>query len=212
MFLQVIQNLWDRVVRADPGIVSPRKRILRELEKVSLEDQNSKRQRARPSPEQPKPVSSHSITSILAREDEPSFLRNLLRSSPPAETPPPPPPLHPLYPYPAPSPSYTPPATFYSPHRGSPSVWTPLVHHYPLAGVRNSYPMPFPPVNSAPWAFPYQPVDLKREDCSSGTCFYLRKRFSLFKKMYKKLGLSLYLGLCIFISFYLVCFLFLYVV
>lgn len=173
MMLQVIQNLWDRVVRADPGIVSPRKRILRELEKVSLEDQNSKRQRARPSPEQPKPVSSHSITSILAREDEPSFLRNLLRSSPPADTLPPPLPPHPLYPYPSPSPSYTPPATFYSPHRGSPSVWTPLVHHYPpLPGVRNSYPMPFPPVNSAPWAFPYQPVDLKREDCSSGTSFF----------------------------------------
>ncbi|KAG8282344.1 hypothetical protein J6590_039087 [Homalodisca vitripennis] len=177
----VIQNLWERVVRADPGIVSPRKRILRELERVTLEDQNnSKRQRARPSPEQPKPVSSHSINSILAREDEPSFLRSLLRSSPPAETLPTPvhhpPPIHPLYPYP--SPSYAPPvpaptpAPYYSPlpsYRGSPSIWAMHHHHYPLSGVRSSYPVPsYPPVTTPPWSLPYQPIDVKRDDCTSG--------------------------------------------
>ncbi|XP_054258997.1 protein hairless-like [Macrosteles quadrilineatus] len=174
----VTQMLWERVVRADPGIVSPRKRILRELEKVTLEDQNnSKRQRARPSPEQPKPsaVGSHSITSILAREDEPSFLRSLLRSSPP---PPPPvhaPTIHPLYPYSSPSPSYvSPTSNFYSPlpsYRGSPSVWG--MHHYPL---RNSYPVPsFTPVTTPPWNVPYQPIDIKREDCTSDTPLNLSK-------------------------------------
>lgn len=69
--------------RADPGIVSPRKRILREMEKVSLDDLgvSSKRHRARTLPAPSKPVSSHSISSILAREDEPSFLRSLLGCS-----------------------------------------------------------------------------------------------------------------------------------
>uniref|UniRef100_A0A1B6IDZ0 Uncharacterized protein n=1 Tax=Homalodisca liturata TaxID=320908 RepID=A0A1B6IDZ0_9HEMI len=184
----VIQNLWERVVRADPGIVSPRKRILRELERVTLEDQNnSKRQRARPSPEQPKPVSSHSINSILAREDEPSFLRSLLRSSPPAETLPTPvhhpPPIHPLYPYP--SPSYAPPvptptpAPYYSPlpsYRGSPSIWAMHHHHYPLSGVRSSYPVPsYPPVTTPPWSLPYQPIDVKRDDCTSDVPLNLSK-------------------------------------
>lgn len=161
------------MVRADPGIVSPRKRILRELERVTLEDQNSsKRQRARPSPDQPKPPSSHSITSILAREDEPSFLRSLLRSSPPAEILPPPvqhpPPIHHIYPYP--SPSYGSPAAYYSSlpgYRGSPSVWA--MHHHPLPGVRNTYPISsYPAVSTPPWSLPYQPIDIKREDCSTG--------------------------------------------
>nr|XP_018904192.1 PREDICTED: uncharacterized protein LOC109035136 [Bemisia tabaci] len=69
--------------RIDPGIVSPRKRILREFEKVSLDEiaVSTKRHRARTAPAPAKPVSSHSITSILAREDEPSFLRSLLGCS-----------------------------------------------------------------------------------------------------------------------------------
>lgn len=41
----------DKLSRLDPNVVSPRKRILRELEKVTLEDQASKR-RATPQPQQ----------------------------------------------------------------------------------------------------------------------------------------------------------------
>ncbi|XP_066599813.1 uncharacterized protein H [Prorops nasuta] len=73
----------------DPNVVSPRKRILRELERVSLEDQASKR-RATPQPvstasaptTSPKQLSSYSITSILGEDkpsSEPGFLRNLLK-------------------------------------------------------------------------------------------------------------------------------------
>ncbi|KAJ9589900.1 hypothetical protein L9F63_016961 [Diploptera punctata] len=45
----IVQTLWEKVhSRMDPSIISPRKRILRELERVTLEDSpNSKRQRAR---------------------------------------------------------------------------------------------------------------------------------------------------------------------
>ncbi|XP_014217023.1 pollen-specific leucine-rich repeat extensin-like protein 1 isoform X2 [Copidosoma floridanum] len=81
----------------ESNVVSPRKRILRELERVSLEDQASKR---RATPLQPanstmanetappalKQLSSYSITSILGEdkispsiENEPGFLRNLLK-------------------------------------------------------------------------------------------------------------------------------------
>ncbi|XP_008204857.1 protein hairless isoform X2 [Nasonia vitripennis] len=86
----------DKLARLlDPNVVSPRKRILRELERVSLEDQASKRRATPPQPantpqsnETPAPVSkqlsSYSITSILGEdkpsaENEPGFLRNLLK-------------------------------------------------------------------------------------------------------------------------------------
>lgn len=75
----------------DPNVVSPRKRILRELERVTLEDQASKR-RATPQPvnttisapptPSPKQLSSYSITSILGEDkpsSEPGFLRTLLK-------------------------------------------------------------------------------------------------------------------------------------
>lgn len=191
----VVQSLWERIVRADPGIVSPRKRILRELERVTLEDQvaNSKRQRPRPSPEQPlpsRPVSSHSITSILARDDEPSFLRTLLRSPPtePSLAPPPfltPPPLHSLYTHPSSSflPHHPPPASYYSPltgYRNTPSVWG---VHYPVSSLPRGtlYPgglvAPYPPIATSPWGpIPHQPVeDLKRDDGSSDVPLNLSK-------------------------------------
>ncbi|XP_011500935.1 PREDICTED: uncharacterized protein LOC105364651 [Ceratosolen solmsi marchali] len=85
----------DKLARLlDPNVISPRKRILRELERVSLEDLASKR---RATPPQPviniltsetapvsKQLSSYSITSILGEdkpsmENEPGFLRNLLK-------------------------------------------------------------------------------------------------------------------------------------
>lgn len=77
---RILQSLWERVmttaVKPDFGIVSPRKRILRELERFTLEEA-TKRQRARA------PLrSSHSISSILAKEGE-SVLRTLLRSPSP---------------------------------------------------------------------------------------------------------------------------------
>ena len=75
----------------DPNVVSPRKRILRELERVTLKDQASKR-RATPQPansissappaQLPKQLSSYSITSILGEDkpaSEPGFLRTLLK-------------------------------------------------------------------------------------------------------------------------------------
>ena len=74
----------------DPNVVSPRKRILREMERVTLEDQASKR-RATPQPANttsapstpsPKQLSSYSITSILGEDkpsSEPGFLRTLLK-------------------------------------------------------------------------------------------------------------------------------------
>uniref|UniRef100_A0A1B6D9X0 Uncharacterized protein n=2 Tax=Clastoptera arizonana TaxID=38151 RepID=A0A1B6D9X0_9HEMI len=187
----VIQNLWERVIRADPGIVSPRKRILRDLERVTLEDHpaNSKRQRPRPNAEQllPKPVSSHSITSILSREDEPSFLRTLLRS-PPSEPLPPsfisPSSLHSLYHHPSSSfrPLPPPPSSYFSPlpgYRGSPSVWN---FHYPLSSLpRGSvYPgglvNPYPPLASQ-WNPITHPSleDLKRDDGSSDVPLNLSK-------------------------------------
>lgn len=97
--------------RTDPGIVSPRKRILKEMEKVSLEEMGNanKKYRARTvgntacntvsviagttsgqivtsathtatTFSTTKSTSSHSISSILSRDEEPSFLRNLLKS------------------------------------------------------------------------------------------------------------------------------------
>ncbi|XP_076765562.1 transcriptional corepressor hairless [Xylocopa sonorina] len=87
---KVLNLIIDKLARLlDPNVVSPRKRILRELERVSLEDQASKR-RATPQPvctttaptSSPKQLSPYSITSILG-EDKPSheqgFLRNLLK-------------------------------------------------------------------------------------------------------------------------------------
>lgn len=79
----------DKLSRLDPTVVSPRKRILRELERVTLEDQASKRRAtpqpittsSAPSPSQ-KQLSSYSITSILGEDkpsNEPGFLRNLLK-------------------------------------------------------------------------------------------------------------------------------------
>uniref|UniRef100_A0A0A9XNP8 Protein hairless n=1 Tax=Lygus hesperus TaxID=30085 RepID=A0A0A9XNP8_LYGHE len=72
---RILQSLWERVMttscKPDLGIVSPRKRILRELERFTLEEA-TKRQRARA------PLrSSHSISSILAKEGD-SVLRTLL--------------------------------------------------------------------------------------------------------------------------------------
>ncbi|XP_012235555.1 protein hairless [Linepithema humile] len=88
---KVLSVIIDKLARLlDPNVVSPRKRILRELERVSLEDQASKR-RATPQPvcttsapptPSSKQLSSYSITSILG-EDKPSseqgFLRTLLK-------------------------------------------------------------------------------------------------------------------------------------
>ncbi|XP_014608387.1 PREDICTED: uncharacterized protein LOC106789065 [Polistes canadensis] len=87
---KVLSLIVDKLARLlDPNVVSPRKRILRELERVSLEDQASKR-RATPQPvnitststPSPKQLSSYSITSILGEDKpnpEPGFLRNLLK-------------------------------------------------------------------------------------------------------------------------------------
>ncbi|XP_058791004.1 uncharacterized protein LOC131664136 [Phymastichus coffea] len=93
-----INIIIDKLARLlDPNVVSPRKRILRELERVTLEDQASKRRATPPHTtnttvhinESPAPVSkqlsSYSITSILGEdkpsgpESEPGFLRNLLK-------------------------------------------------------------------------------------------------------------------------------------
>lgn len=109
----LIQRLWDclkssesssggqSVQKHSPSMFSPRKRILREFERVSLvtnnsEDQsqlNLKRQRPKasstngqsPTQSNSKGVSSYSITSLLGvkeepQDQEPSFLRTLLRS------------------------------------------------------------------------------------------------------------------------------------
>lgn len=87
---KVLGVIIEKLTRLlDPNVVSPRKRILRELERVSLEDQASKR-RATPQPvnttsaptPSPKQLSSYSITSILGEDKpstEPGFLRNLLK-------------------------------------------------------------------------------------------------------------------------------------
>ncbi|XP_014478363.1 PREDICTED: protein hairless [Dinoponera quadriceps] len=88
---KVLNLIIEKLARLlDPNVVSPRKRILRELERVSLEDQASKR-RATPQPtvctttSAPTPaskqLSSYSITSILGEDKpaEPGFLRNLLK-------------------------------------------------------------------------------------------------------------------------------------
>ncbi|EZA60669.1 hypothetical protein DMN91_007647 [Ooceraea biroi] len=89
---KVLSLIIDKLARLlDPNVVSPRKRILRELERVSLEDQASKR-RATPQPvctttsapstPSPKQLSSYSITSILGEDKpsaEPGFLRTLLK-------------------------------------------------------------------------------------------------------------------------------------
>jgi len=87
---KVLSLIIDKLARLlDPNVVSPRKRILRELERVSLEDQASKR-RATPQPictsapptPSSKQVSSYSITSILGEDKpspEPGFLRTLLK-------------------------------------------------------------------------------------------------------------------------------------
>lgn len=90
----VLSLIIDKLARLlDPNVVSPRKRILRELERVSLEDQASKR-RATPQPTtvctmssapptpSSKQLSSYSITSILGEDKpnpEPGFLRTLLK-------------------------------------------------------------------------------------------------------------------------------------
>ncbi len=126
---EVVQKLMERKsyesavssCRTDPGILSPRKRILKELEKVSLEEMGNanKKHRAKTfinntpcstvtvvtgtvfgqptTAAQPvvattsttKSTSSHSISAILSRDEESSFLRNLLKSPnemPPSET------------------------------------------------------------------------------------------------------------------------------
>lgn len=87
---KVLSFIIEKLSRLlDPNVVSPRKRILRELERVSLEDQASKR-RATPQPicttsaptPSSKQLSSYSITSILGENKpnpEPGFLRNLLK-------------------------------------------------------------------------------------------------------------------------------------
>lgn len=87
---KALSLIIDKLARLlDPNVVSPRKRILRELERVTLEDQASKR-RATPQPANPtsvpvpspKQLSSYSITSILGEDKpnpEPGFLRNLLK-------------------------------------------------------------------------------------------------------------------------------------
>lgn len=175
----IIRMLWERVVRADPGIVSPRKRILREMERVTLEDQ-AKRQRARTVATESKPP-SHSITSILAREDEPSFLRTLLRSPDPpspsrASTVPfLTPSVHPMY-SPHPSSSFLPHPThtnFYSP---IPSHWYHPVSSLPRGSIYSGPIMPPYALTASPWPHisPHSISDFKRDDGSSGeslVCF-----------------------------------------
>lgn len=147
------------------------------------------------------------INLFYSREDEPSFLRSLLRSSPPVEALPPPPVHHPLYPYP--SPSHVPPASFYTPlpaYRGSPSVWA--MHQYPLPPVRNSY---FPPAGTPPWTVPYQAVDLKKEDCSSGKFlpgeFLLSSlNFQVHKKSYSKVLIFLMALVFLYINLFITIF------
>ncbi|KAL1460677.1 hypothetical protein WDU94_012636 [Cyamophila willieti] len=97
---QVTHTLWERVLkqhnesptRPAHEMVTLRKRILKELERVNLGDSESKR-RAKTSHVTPSP-NKHSITAILGhrdnktddspapceRENSPSFLRTLLRS------------------------------------------------------------------------------------------------------------------------------------
>ncbi|XP_039283021.1 WAS/WASL-interacting protein family member 1, partial [Nilaparvata lugens] len=187
---KVLRCLWERVNRAataDPGIVSPRKRILREMERVTLEDQ-AKRQRARPAvvseggapPGVAKPPSSHSITSILAREDEPSFLRTLLRSpEPPPPHPflPPPPLMYPHHPsssaflHPTPphlswyslAASSLPPRALYHPLHSAPP--TPPPSHHPYSAA------PPPHWHHLPTSHHHHlshPASLKRDDSTSG--------------------------------------------
>lgn len=105
----LVERLWECLRSSEsaqltqkhsPSMVSPRKRILREFEKVSLVTNNAEEQsqlhlkRRRPKTStngQPlgqsnsKGVSNYSITSLLgtkneSQEQEPSFLRTLLRS------------------------------------------------------------------------------------------------------------------------------------
>lgn len=89
---KVLSVIIDKLARLlDPNVVSPRKRILRELERVSLEDQASSKRRATPQPvcttsapptPSSKQLSSYSITSILGEDKpspEPGFLRTLLK-------------------------------------------------------------------------------------------------------------------------------------
>lgn len=55
-----LTTIIDKLARSlDPSVVSPRKRILRELEKVSLEDQASKRRAT------PQPTNSSSVNKYL---------------------------------------------------------------------------------------------------------------------------------------------------
>ncbi|XP_075221407.1 uncharacterized protein LOC142324466 [Lycorma delicatula] len=175
---KVITVLWERVVRTDPGIVSPRKRILREMERVTLEDQAKRRARTAASEAKPP---SHSITSILAREDEPSFLRTLLRSpDPPSPSRPTTvpfltPPIHAMY---SPHPSSS-----FLPHPSHTNYYSPIPSHwYPVSSLpRGSiYPGPLLPpyaLTASPWPHisPHSLSDFKRDDGSSDVPLNLSK-------------------------------------
>ncbi|KAL1110312.1 hypothetical protein AAG570_007845 [Ranatra chinensis] len=161
----VIQTLWERVVnssKSEPGIVSPRKRILRELERVTLEEA-TKRQRARPPA---RTANSHSISAILAREDE-SVLRTLLRSpSPSADIARTQQPRVPASPY-IPS-SHS----LHSSYSSSSSSSSTSAHHslwpvhYPVSSPSLPLPLyPVPPYHTSHWAHMYRSVP---QDTSPG--------------------------------------------
>jgi len=178
----IVQRLWDLVKTSPCSVFSPRKRILREMERVTLAvEEPVKRQRPpRPPPAgNSKGVSSYSINSLLGTRDEENspFLRTLLHSpSPKSRQQSPLPeqygPVHPPYVY-YPFQSVLPHPPYYV--TGSPthhhSLWTP----YPLSslprGAGGPYSALVPPYASPhpPYAWPTSPdCELKREDTSPG--------------------------------------------
>lgn len=159
----IVQSLWERVIniKTEPGIVSPRKRILRELERVSLEESNKRRARA---PLRSCVMNSHSISAILAKEDD-SVLRTLLRSPSP-ET------VRALQqqtvsksPYISSSSHsqhalYSSPTAYYTsvtpPYRTPHSLW-PV--HYPVSSPPLPLPMYPVPAYTSQWSHIHQPPD-----------------------------------------------------
>lgn len=176
----VVQRLWD-IVKSSPSVFSPRKRILREMERVSLvTEEPVKRQRPRaPSAGHSKGVSSYSITSLLGpREEESSFLRNLLRSPSPksrqhSPLPEPYPAVHPPYMY-YPFQPAVPHPPYYVAGSPSHSLWTP----YPLSSLPRGGPYSglVPPYSSPHFQYPWPSspdCELKREDSSSGNLSFV---------------------------------------
>lgn len=185
----VIQRMWE-LVKSSPNVFSPRKRILRDLERVCVvAEEPVKRQRPRPasSAGNSKGVSSYSITSLLGpREDEGPYLRNLLQSpspkTPASETYPAVQPPYGYYPF---QPGATQPPYYMT---GSPShsLWTP----YPMSslprGAGGPYAAlvtPYPSSHfSYPWSSP-QGCQFKRDDTSSGQFQFLVVNFFFFHSL-----------------------------